>query len=65
MSLDSRAPGLTAGASTYSRLHDVVEDVDGARELIGFHFRNSTLEGSSLGRAVGRYAAGTYFQPVR
>ncbi len=66
-SLDSRAPGLTqtARTRTYDRLHDVVKDVDWARVLVGFHFRNSDLQGSALGRKVGRYVADHYFQPVR
>jgi hypothetical protein len=60
-SLDSRATSTTQG---YSRLHDVVDDVDLARVLVGFHFRNSDLQGSSLGRKVGRYVAGHNFKPV-
>jgi hypothetical protein len=63
--LDSRAPGVTVRTRTYERLQDVVEDVDRARVLVGFHFRNSDLEGSALGRKVGRYVARNYFQPVR
>ena len=63
--LDSRAPGVTGRTRTYERLQDVVKDVDRARVLVGFHFRNSDLEGSALGRKVGRYVAHNYFQPVR
>jgi hypothetical protein len=59
--LDSRVTGTTR---TYHRLHDVVKDVDWARVLVGFHFRNSDLQGSALGRKVGRYVAKYYFQPV-
>ena len=62
--LDSRAPGVTARTRTYGRLHDVVKDVDWARVLVGFHFRNSDLQGSALGRAVGRYVVENNFQPV-
>ena len=66
LTLDSRAPGLTAAARTrtYNRLHEVVKDVDLARVLVGFHFRSSDQQGSSLGRAVGRYVADNYFQPL-
>ena len=64
LTLDSRAPGVTERTRTYSRLHDVVKDVDWARVLVGFHFRNSDLQGSALGRKVGRYVADHYFQPV-
>jgi hypothetical protein len=60
-SLDSKVTGTT---QRYNRLHDVVKDVDLARVLVGFHFRNSDLQGSSLGRKVGRYVADRNFQPV-
>jgi hypothetical protein len=61
-SLDSRVTGTTR---EYHRFRDVVKDVDEARILAGFHFRNSDLDGSSIGRAVGRYVATHYFRPVR
>ncbi len=66
LSLDSRAPTLpdTARTRTYYRLHGVVKDVDMARVLIGFHFRHSTLDGSTLGRRVARYITGNYFRPL-
>jgi hypothetical protein len=59
--LDSRVTGT---ANEYGRLQDVVKDVDWARVLVGFHFRNSDLQGSNLGRKVGRYVADHYFQPT-
>jgi hypothetical protein len=59
-SLDSR---VTATTREYDRLHDVVKDVNWARVLVGFHFRNSDEEGSNTGRKVGRYVAGHFFQP--
>ena len=59
--LDSRVTGTTR---EYERLHDVVKDVDWARVLVGFHFRNSDLQGSALGRKVGRYVVDNYFQPL-
>ena len=62
--LDSRAPFVTERVRTYSRLHDVVKDVDWARVLVGFHFRNSDLQGTALGRAVSRYVVGHDFQPI-
>ncbi len=66
LTLTSRAPGLpdAARVRTYNRLHDVVKDVGWARVLVGFHFRNSDLQGSALGRKVGRYVADKYFRPV-
>ena len=64
--LDSRAPGLPTAARTrsYARLHDVVKDVDVARVLVGFHFRNSDQQGTNLGRKVGEYITDHYFQPL-
>jgi hypothetical protein len=66
LTLDSRAPGLpeSARTRTYARLHGAVKDVDEARVLVGFHFRNSDQQGSHLGREVGRYITDHYFQPV-
>ena len=61
MTLDSR---VTHTTRRYDRLHDIVKDVDWARVLVGFHFRNSDLQGSALGRKVGRYVALHYFKPI-
>lgn len=60
-SLDSRATGTTRA---YDRLPDAVTDVDWARVLVGFHFRNSDQEGSSLGRTVARYVVTHRFTPL-
>ena len=57
--LDSRVTGTTRD---YARLHDVVTDVDAARVLVGFHLLSSDLQGSRLGRRVGRYVVGHDFQ---
>ena len=57
--LDSR---ITHATRQYERLHDVVDDVDAARVLVGFHFLNSDLHGSKLGRRVGEYVADHYFR---
>jgi hypothetical protein len=62
--LDSRVPGATP-TREYRSLHDAVKDVNLARTLAGFHFRNSYEEGAHLGRDVGRYVHEQYFQPVR
>jgi hypothetical protein len=60
-SLDSRVTGTTRA---YDRFHEVVRDVNLARVLAGFHFRNSDQEGSNLGRTVGRYVVEHFFQPL-
>jgi hypothetical protein len=62
LTLDSRVTGTTR---TYHRLNAVVKDVDSARVLVGFHFRSSDLQGSALGKRVGRYVVDRQFQPVR
>jgi hypothetical protein len=59
--LDSRGTNTTRHND---RHHHIVKDVDWARVLVGFHFRNSDLQGSALGRAVGRYVADHLFQPL-
>jgi hypothetical protein len=60
-SLDSRVTGTSR---EYQRFHEVVRDVNQARVLVGFHFRNSDLQGSALGRKVGRYVAEHFFQQL-
>jgi hypothetical protein len=60
-SLDSR---ITGTSREYQRFHEVVRDVNHARVLAGFHFRNSDQEGSNLGRRVGGYVAQYLFQPL-
>jgi hypothetical protein len=61
LTLDSRVTGQT---EVYDRLQDVVKDVNLARVLAGFHFRNSDLQGSNLGRKVADYVVQNYFQPT-
>ena len=61
--LDSRVPGATPTRS-YQSFHEAVKEVNLARTLAGFHFRNSCLEGSTLGRDVSRYVAQHYFRPL-
>ena len=60
--LDSR---VTHTTREYKRLHNIVKEVDRARVLVGFHFRDSDLQGSRLGGKVGRYVTHHYFQPIR
>jgi PAP2 superfamily len=57
LSLDSAATRTTR---KYTHLHDVVREVEDARVLAGFHFRNSDLEGSILGRNVARFVLGRF-----
>ena len=57
--LDSR---VTSTMREYARFREVVNEVNRARVLAGFHFRNSDQEGSTLGRKVGQYVAQRFFQ---
>jgi hypothetical protein len=59
LSIDSR---ITRTTREYARFHEVVKDVDRARVLVGFHFRNSDQEGANLGRAVARYVVARFYQ---
>jgi hypothetical protein len=58
--LVSDATGTTR---KYNHLHDVVKDVELARVSVGFHFRNSDLEGSILGRNVARFVLSRFSRP--
>ena len=59
----SLASDATGTMRSYTHLHHVVKDVEQARVLVGFHFRNSDLEGSNLGRKVARFVIRRFFQP--
>jgi hypothetical protein len=58
--IDSRVTGTVR---QYDRFRTVVKDVDAARVLAGFHFRNSDQEGANLGRKVARFVVDHLFQP--
>ena len=60
LSLDSQTTGTTR---SFKQLLEVVKDVEQARVLVGFHFRNSDLEGSILGRNVARVVLGRFSRP--
>jgi len=60
--LDSR---VTGAARRYDNLRDVVKDVNEARILAGFHFRNSDEEGAHVGRKVARFVVARLFLPMR
>ena len=60
-SLDSRA---TNALRHYDRFHDIVKDVNEARVLAGFHFRNSDQKGANLGRDVARFVVSRLFRPI-
>jgi hypothetical protein len=60
--LDSQVTGQTR---SYPRFADVVREVNDARVWAGFHFRNSDVDGSILGRRVGGFVLTHALQRVR
>ena len=56
--------GITHTSRRYDRFEEVVEDVNRARVLVGFHFFNSDEEGSKLGQNVGHYVIHHFFEPM-
>jgi hypothetical protein len=69
--LDITIPGATGGGTTlttsreYNNVQDVQNEIVDARVWIGFHFRNSVVQGETLGNQVAAYDLGQAFQPVR
>jgi hypothetical protein len=59
VTIDSLATGTTR---SFNHLHEIVKDVEEARVSAGFHFRNSDLEGSNLGRKVARVVVGRFLR---
>lgn len=62
--LDSRAEG-GGGVRSYARFRDARRDVNEARVLAGFHFRNADQQGANLGRAVAGFVVRHFFQPLQ
>ena len=60
--LDSLVTGETR---YYRHFGDAIREVNNARVWAGFHFRNSDVEGSTLGRRVARFVLENAFQPVQ
>ena len=67
--IDVTVPGATNGGTTltttrhFETVHDYQEQLVDARVWIGFHFRNSTVQGERLGNAVAAWTLDRYFQP--
>jgi len=68
--LDVTIPGATNGGTTLTttRHFDTVEELQhqmpDARVWIGFHFRNSVMQGEKLGNDVANWTLDRYFQPT-
>jgi len=68
--LDITVPGATNGGTTlttnrvFNNVQDIQNQVLDARVWIGFHFRNSVVQGESLGNDVAAYDLDHSFQPT-
>jgi hypothetical protein len=66
--LNITVPGATNGGSTLttSRVFNTVQNIQNqlldARVWIGFHFRNSVVQGENLGNDVAKYDLNQAFQ---
>jgi hypothetical protein len=60
-SVDSTLTGTTR---YYDRFNDAAKEVYDARTWGGLHFRNSTMEGSWIGKKVARYVVANFFRPL-
>jgi hypothetical protein len=56
------APGVT---HYFTSLHDYTDEIATARICAGFHYRNSTVVGTEMGRQIGNYVAKTIMQPAQ
>ena len=54
---------VTGTVRQYSTLDDMLNEIAIARIHGGMHFRNSTVQGGTLGRNVAEYVAKNFFQP--
>ena len=55
---------VTSTTHQYHGTDDLVHDVSNGRVWGGMHFRNSTVVGAELGKAVAKWVAKRHFQPV-
>jgi len=66
--LDITVPGATNGGTTltttrvFNNVQDIQNQVIDARVWIGYHFRNSVVQGENLGNDVAKYDLGQAFQ---
>jgi hypothetical protein len=56
------APGVT---HRYTSLLAYTDEIATARICAGFHYRNSTVVGTEMGRQIGEYVAKTIMQPAQ
>ena len=69
--LDITVPGATNGGTTlttsrvFNNVQNIQNEVVDARVWIGFHFRNSVVQGENLGNDVAKYDLNQAFQSAR
>lgn len=69
--LDITIPGATNGGTTlttsrvFNNVQDIQNQVVDARVWIGFHFRNSVVQGENLGNDVAKYDLSQAFESAR
>jgi hypothetical protein len=68
--IDIDMKGATNGSTTldvtrhFSTVKDATNQVEDARVWIGFHYRNSAVQGVELGSDVARWTLNRYFRPA-
>jgi len=68
--LDVTIPGAMNGGTTlttsrdYNNVQDIQNQIPDARVWIGFHFRNSVVQGLKIGNEVADWSLGKYFRPT-
>jgi len=69
--IDIDMKGATNGSTTldvtrhFDTVKDATNQVEDARVWIGFHYRNSAVQGVKLGSDVARWTLNRYFRPAR
>jgi hypothetical protein len=68
--IDVTMPGGQGGSSVltttqhFNTVHDVLDQVVDARVWLGFHFRNSVIQGEKVGNNVADWELDRYFKPA-
>jgi hypothetical protein len=55
------APGVV---HHFTKLSDISDEISAARIYAGFHYRNSTIVGTEMGRQIGEYVLANAMQPL-
>ncbi|MEQ1517116.1 MAG: vanadium-dependent haloperoxidase, partial [Usitatibacteraceae bacterium] len=60
--LSTKSPTAAGATRTWTRVSDLVMEVQNARVYDGVHFRNSAQVGAAMGRQIGQLAAKEFFR---